>query len=141
MIIRHVGIVVKDLESALEFWCETMGFQVFRKMDESGTHIDNMMCLNDVKVTTVKLGDVNGNLIELLNFTSHPDVKSWEGKPHSTGLTHIALTVSDIEGLYCSLRNNVLDFFAPPQESPDGLVKVTYARGPEGIILELVEEL
>ena len=31
--------------------------------------------------------------------------------------------------------------FAPPQKSPDGLASVTYAHGPENVILELVKEL
>jgi hypothetical protein len=30
---------------------------------------------------------------------------------------------------------------APPQLSPDGMVKVIYVQGPEGILLELVQEL
>jgi catechol 2,3-dioxygenase-like lactoylglutathione lyase family enzyme len=139
--IRHIGVVVSDFDKALKFWCGTMGFVIERQMEETGPHLDAMMGLNDVRVTTAKLADSNGNLLELLWFTSHPDKKQWLGEPYSTGLTHIALTVSDLNEAYDRLRDKDVAFFAPPQRSPDGRVNVTYARGPEGVILELVEEL
>ena len=139
--IRHVGLVVSDLDNALQFWCETMGFEISRQMEEAGPHLDAMMGLNDVRVTTVKLTDPDGNLLELLWFASHPDKEKWAGEPYSTGLTHIAMTVSDLAEVYNRLREKGVTFSAPPQRSPDGRVNVTYARGPEGIILELVEEL
>jgi catechol 2,3-dioxygenase-like lactoylglutathione lyase family enzyme len=139
--IRHVGLVVSDLDRALKFWCETMSFVIVRQMDEAGSHLDAMMGLNDVRVTTVKLADPDSNLLELLWFASHPDKKQWRGEAYSTGLTHIALTVSDLGETYNRLREKGVTFISSPQSSPDGRVKVTYARGPEGIILELVEEL
>lgn len=139
--IRHVGLVVSDLEKALKFWCETMSFVIVRQMDEAGSHLDAMMGLSDVRITTVKLADPDSNLLELLWFASHPDENQWQGEAYSTGLTHIALTVSDLGETYNRLRKKGVIFISPPQSSPDGLVKVTYARGPEGIILELVEEI
>ena len=139
--IRHVGLVVSDFDKAMKFWCETMGFVITRQMEETGPHLDAMMGLNDVRVTTVKLADSEGNLLELLWFASHPDKKQWQGEPYSTGLTHIALTVGDLNEAYNRLQKKDVNFFSQPQRSPDGRVNVTYARGPEGVILELVEEL
>lgn len=139
--IRHTGLVVGDLERALHFWCDVLGFKVMKQMDESGPHIDAMMGLQDVRVTTVKLAAPDGNLIELLQFHSHPDRPQWDGTPHSTGFTHIALTVEDLDQLVEKLTREGVSFPAPPQRSPDGNVKVIYAKGPEGILLELVEIL
>ena len=137
--IRHVGLVVSDLDKALKFWCETMGFAIARQMEEAGPHLDAMMGLNDVRVTTAKLEDPGGNLLELLYFSSHPDNKQWGGKPYSTGFTHIALTVSDVDQMCDRLKNVGLDIPMQPQQSPDGCVKVIYVRGPEDILIELVE--
>jgi len=50
--IRHVGLVVVDFEQSIKFWCDAMGFVVSRQMEESGPHIDAMMGLKDVRVTT-----------------------------------------------------------------------------------------
>ena len=95
--IRHIGLVVSDLQNSIKFWSEVMGFIVLRQMEESGPHLDAMMGLKDVRVTTVKLSAPDGHLLELLCFHSHPKKNRWEGTPFSTGLTHIALTVNDLE--------------------------------------------
>jgi catechol 2,3-dioxygenase-like lactoylglutathione lyase family enzyme len=137
--IRHTGLVVADLERALRFWRDLLGFRVVKQLEESGPHIDAMLGLRDVKLTTVKLAAPDKGLIELLQFHSHPDRPSWNGKPYSTGLTHIALTVDDLDGVHRELADAGVKFLAPPQRSPDGIVKVTYCRGPEDLLLELVE--
>ena len=136
-----MGIVVADLPRALSFWRDILGFRIVKQMEESGTYLDAMMGLKNVKATTVKLAAPDGNLVELLHFHSHPDKPAWSGRPFSTGLTHIAFTVSDIELTYTRLRDAGVEFFAPPQTSPDGNVKVTYASGPEGLLMEIVEVL
>jgi catechol 2,3-dioxygenase-like lactoylglutathione lyase family enzyme len=100
-----------------------------------------MMGLEDVRVTTVKLAAPDGNLIELLQFTSHPDQPAWTGAPNSTGLTHVAFTVQDLDDACERLAGKGVTFSSPPQRSPDGYAKVIYCRGPEGVLLELVEVL
>lgn len=139
--IRHTGLVVADLDNALSFWCDLLGLRVIKRLDESGPHIDAMMGLENVQMTTVKLAAPDGNVIELLHFHSHPDQPAWTGAPHSTGFTHVALTVDDLDAAYNKLAETGIIFNAPPQQSPDGYARVTYCRGPEGILLELVEVL
>ena len=34
-----------------------------------------------------------------------------------------------------------IEFNAPPQDSPDGYAKVTFCRGPENLLIELVEQI
>jgi len=139
--IRHTGIVVADLERALSFWCDVLGFRIVKRMDESGPYLDAMMGLRNARATTVKLAAPDDNLVELLHFHSHPDQSAWRGTPYSTGLTHIAFTVDDLDSDCARLGAAGVKFFAPPQTSPDGNVKVTYGSGPEGLLLELVEVL
>ena len=137
--IRHTGLVVSNLERALEFWCGIFNFEVVVRMDEEGSSLDAIMGLRGVKVVTVKLNAPSGGMLELLNFQSHPDKKKWLGEPFSTGLTHIALTVSDVESTLNEMKNFGCDVKNNPHLSPDGKVKVVYAQGPEGVLLELVE--
>jgi catechol 2,3-dioxygenase-like lactoylglutathione lyase family enzyme len=140
-LIRHTGLVVADLEGALRFWRDLLGFKVEKHIGESGPHIDAMMGLKDVRVTTVKMSAPEGGMIELLHFQSHPDSPAWLGQPYSTGFTHIAMTVSNLEVAHMKLTDAGVLFPAAPQYSPDGAVKVIYCRGPEGVLLELVEIL
>jgi catechol 2,3-dioxygenase-like lactoylglutathione lyase family enzyme len=139
--IRHTGLVVADLEVALRFWRDLLGFRVEKDLDESGPHIDAMMGLKDVRVKTVKMTAPEGGMIELLHFKSHPDIPEWLGTPYSTGFTHIAMTVGNLDEVYKKLSAAGAVFPASPQYSPDGDVKVIYCKGPEGVLLELVEKL
>ena len=43
--------------------------------------------------------------------------------------------------LYVDLSEKNIKFNAIPQKSPDGLVKVTFCNDPDGIPIELVEQL
>ncbi len=139
--IRHTGLVVTDLARALDFWCGLLGFRLVRQMEESGPQIDAVLNLEAVRVTTAKLASPDGQQLELLQFHSHPGRPSWEGSPSSTGFTHIAMTVNSMEETMSRLSAYGAQFPNPPQRSPDGKVIVTYAVGPENILLELVEEL
>ncbi|MBU0587290.1 MAG: VOC family protein [Gammaproteobacteria bacterium] len=139
--IRHAGLVVTDLNRALHFWCDVLGFKLIKRMDESGPQIDAMLNLRDVRLTTAKLAAVDGSQIELLKFHSHPDKSSWSGTPYSTGFTHIALTVRGMDEVVKHLKQHGVIFPNPPQHSVDGKVVVTYAQAFEGVLLELVEVL
>jgi len=136
---RHAGIVVADLDRALVFWCDVLGFRVQRKMLESGPFIDALLGMDAVEVTTAKLEGPDGNLVELLHFHSHCGSPQWQGTPAATGLTHLAFTVSDVDGLCDRLGEAGVECIAQPQFSPDGGAKVVYVRGPENLLLELVE--
>lgn len=139
--IRHTGLVVANLQSAIHFWRDVLGFRIVKHMDESGLHIDAMLGMKDARLTTVKLAAPDERMIELLHFHSHPDKPMWCGVPYSTGFTHLAMTVDDLVGSCERLKNEGVVFHAPPQLSPDGTVMVTYGKGPEGVLLELVQVL
>ena len=80
---------------------------------------------------------MGNTLIELLDFKSHNDneIRNF----YTIGASHVALTVDNLEELYKTLSKNNVKFNAPPQKSPDGLVKVTFCNDPDGTPIELVE--
>jgi len=138
--IRHTGIVVSDLEASFRFYCDLLGFQIIKKMDESGEYIDNMLDLNGVDVTTVKMSAPDGQMIELLKYQSHP-CKQKEYEICRIGISHLAFTVDNLDQVYDKLKAESVFFNAPPQLSPDGYAKVTFCNAPEGTFIELVEIL
>jgi catechol 2,3-dioxygenase-like lactoylglutathione lyase family enzyme len=136
--IRHTGIVVNDLNASLHFYQDMLGFKVVKQMEESGRYIDNILALSNVKVTTVKMASPDGQLIELLYYSSH--VKEQKTREIcDIGISHIALTVDDLNSYHNKLKNQGVQFNCPPQLSPDGYAKVTFCRAPEGTFVELVE--
>ena len=53
------------------------------------------------------------------------------------GITHIALTLSDIDKAVAKMKDFGVRFPADPQLSPDGKVK-SFMLAPDGLILELL---
>ncbi len=138
--IRHTGVVVNDLEASSYFYETLLGFEVVKRMDESGKFIDHISALSDVKVTTVKMASPDGQMIELLKYHSHPRGQK-EREICDIGIGHIAFTVDDLDSEYKRLKAKGVEFNADPQLSPDGYAKVTFCRAPEGTFIELVEVL
>jgi catechol 2,3-dioxygenase-like lactoylglutathione lyase family enzyme len=138
---RHVGIVVKDLAKTTEFWVNLIGFKLHIDAKEISPYIDELLGIANPELRTVKLIDENGFIIELLEFANYPAKDNWEGSLATTGLTHIALTVSDLESLAAKLNKNDHKFISEIKKSPNGAVKVVFVKGPEGLMLELVEPL
>lgn len=139
--IRHTGIVVTDLGAALSFYRDLLGFREIKRLDESGAYIDNMLSLINARVTTVKLAAPDDSRIELLHYHSHPRKPGPGRESCSIGITHIALTVENLDRAYERLSAAGVRFNAPPQRSPDGYAKVTFCRDPDGTLVELVEVL
>lgn len=138
--IRHTGIVVIDLEVSLHFYRDLLGFRIAKQMEEAGDYIDNISSLRNVKVATVKMTSASGQMIELLKYHSHPAEQKMRAICE-IGISHIALTVDDLDFEYKRLKDKGIQFNSPPQLSPDGYAKVTFCRAPEGTLVELVEVL
>ncbi|MBO6538831.1 MAG: VOC family protein [Rhizobiaceae bacterium] len=140
--VRHIGIVVDDMEEALGFYRDMLGLTVARRMNEAGAYIDNVIAEPDVEVETVKLSaEVGPTLIELLRFT-RPGTRMPEGnRALIVGPTHFAMTVDDLPTLYDQMSAKGIVFNCPPQTSPDGKAMLTYCQAPDGTLVELVQML
>lgn len=153
--LRHVGIVVEDLRRALNFW-EAAGFRLrlfhvkpfsedyFEQRlgaVEEGPELDAALELRRARLRTVKLFDSAGQCIELVKYIR----PYWGGdnhkapRPYTQGITHIALTTPDIDASVRDLTAAGAFFHGPPQRM-DEHTRMVYCRGPEGILLELVEK-
>jgi len=139
--IRHIGIVVSDLERALHFYRDLLGFKESRIMDESGDFIEKITGMNGIDVTTVKLSADDGNLIELLHFKSPAAVKDDGNVFNRIGCTHAAFSTGDIEKDYTRLKKEGVQFICEPQLSSDKKAKVVFLKDPDGTMLELVQWL
>lgn len=133
---RHIGIIVKDLVVSARFFENILGLERHGHGIEIGLHIDNVVGLNNVNIEWVKFKTGNC-LIELLQYKSH---QLEQIKLPQIGSAHIALTVKNIYDVYEKLNKNGYICNCCPQQSVDGKAKFMYCNGPDGIVLELVEE-
>ena len=136
-----MGIVVNDLDKTRDFWINTLDFKLHVEALEESPFIDELLAIKDPALTTVKLIDSKGFILELLKFENYDVENSWSGDLKTTGLTHIALTVDNLDELTEKMSNLGYKALSEVKISPNKKVKVVFVRGPEGIMLELVEEI
>ena len=133
--------MVNDLEETRDFWINILGFKLHIEAKEESPYIDELLAIKDPSLTTLKLIDSKGFIIELLKFDNYQVENSWSGDLKTAGLTHIALTVDNLDELVKNLKNQNYEPLSEIKLSPNKKVKVVFLRGPEGIMLELVQEL
>jgi catechol 2,3-dioxygenase-like lactoylglutathione lyase family enzyme len=133
--------VVNDLEKTKDFWTNILGFNLHVEAKEESPYIDELLAIKDPMLTTVKLIDSKGFIIELLKFKNYQVEDSWSGDLKTTGLTHIALTVNNLDQLLERLQKQNYQILSEIKISPNKKVKVVFVKGPEAIMLELVQEL
>lgn len=139
--VRHVGIVCHDVESCLNFWIHVLGFDLLVKSLEDCQFISRALNIQDVMLTTYKLSDGNGFIVELLDFHDFKESCSWSGGVNSVGLTHVALSVPSVDALYEEICARGFSSLSKPSINPQGTHKVCFIQGPELLLLEIVEQL
>ena len=140
-VIRHTGIVTRNIKKSLWFWTKLLDFKIKKQLIESGKTIDSVLGYKNVKVKTLKLKDKQKNLIELLYFYNSPRKKKNELYPYSPGITHISVTVKNLEKKFIYFTKKKIKFNCKPRLSADKKVLMTYCKTPEGCFLEMVQEL
>ena len=137
--IRHIGIVVENIELSRFFYENLLGFKEVKKAKENSKFIDKILAVENSNLTTVKLVGLDNQLIELLYFEN--DYVVTERRINEIGPTHIAFTVEKIDLIYKNLIAEGVKFLSNPQISPDKYAKVAFCIAPEGTFIELVEVL
>ena len=139
--LRHIGIVVRDIDTAIKFWETNFGFKVRVNQVEKGPFIENLLGIPGVSVQTVKMNSNSDSEIELLKFNSLSDEVTWGGRVNKVGLTHVALNIENLDSILNKLKDYGFSPINSPQVSVDGEVKVCYIEVIEGLLLELVEKI
>ncbi|MBM3393087.1 MAG: glyoxalase [Betaproteobacteria bacterium] len=138
---RHTGLVVRDLARSISFY-QALGLKVWKREVETGSFIAAVVGIPDVRLEWAKLRAPDGTLVELLQYHSHP--RSQPVRPAASnqlGCSHIAFTVDDLSAACALVGRLGGSMVNPPARAPGGKVRVAYCHDPDGILMELVEEL
>jgi catechol 2,3-dioxygenase-like lactoylglutathione lyase family enzyme len=139
--IDHVGIIVDDLPAAKAFFLD-FGLEMIGEGEVEGEWVEHIIGLQDVREAVVMLRTPDGDAnIELVKFHAPTDEKGIQRPLANTlGIRHIAFAVDDIEAMVTKLKKKGTELIGEIQNY-ENLYKLCYVRGPEGIILELAEEI
>jgi glyoxylase I family protein len=138
--LENVGIAVRDLEEAIAFFTD-LGLTVLGRDTVSGAWTDTAVGLdgNHAHIAMLRTPDGNG-ILELFEYL-HPDaIETEPTRPNEIGMHRVAFSVDDLdEALRIAARHGCHPLRGVA--TYEDVYRLTYLRGPSGIIVMLAEEL
>lgn len=137
----NVGIVVEDLDAAIEFFTE-LGLDLEGRMMVEGEWAGRVTGLGDqrVEIAMMRTPDGHGRL-ELSRFLAPPVVADHRNAPvNALGYLRVMFTVENLDETLARLFKNGAKLVDEVVQYEDS-VRLCYIRGPEEILIGLAEEL
>jgi glyoxylase I family protein len=138
--LENIGIAVRDLDAAIAFFTD-LGLTVVGRDTVSGEWTDTAVGLdgNRSNIAMLETPDGHGRL-ELFEYLHPTAIETEPTRPNEIGMHRVAFSVDDIdEALEIAARHGC--FPLRGVATYEDLYKLTYVRGPSGIIVMLAEEL
>jgi catechol 2,3-dioxygenase-like lactoylglutathione lyase family enzyme len=137
----NVGIVVEDLDAAVEFFAE-LGLELEGRAPIQGDWADGVTGLRDMRVEIAMLRTPDGHgRLELSRFIAPPAVADHRRGPvNALGYLRVMFTVEDIDDTLARLAKRGAELVGKVARYEDAY-RLCYIRGPEGILLGLAQEL
>lgn len=137
----NVGIVVEDLDRAINFFIE-LGLSLEGRMPIEGEWAGRVTGVRDQRVEIAMMRTPDGqSRIELCRFDAPAIASDHRTAPvNSLGYLRVMFTVEDIDDTIIRLSRigaAVVDEVVNYQD----IYRLCYLRGPEGILIGLAEEL
>jgi catechol 2,3-dioxygenase-like lactoylglutathione lyase family enzyme len=139
----HTNLIARDWKKMVRFYCEIFGCEPKDpERDMSGAWLDGLTSLRDAHLTGVHLRlpgyRVDGPTLEIFEY----DELVERGMPaaNQCGFAHIAFAVDDVdEALHAVIAGGggTVGKIATTEVKGVGILRVVYARDPEGNIIEL----
>ena len=137
----NVGIVVEDIDTAIEFFIE-LGLTVEGRMPIESEWAGRVTGVRGQRVEIAMMRTPDGHSrLELSRFDAPAIVSDHRAAPvNSLGYLRVMFTVEDINDTVARLRRlgaSVVDEIV----NYENIYRLCYIRGPEGILIGLAEEL
>jgi catechol 2,3-dioxygenase-like lactoylglutathione lyase family enzyme len=139
--VDHVGINVEDIDTVKTFFTD-LGFTVMGQTVMEGELLDKVTGLKDARDDLVMLQAPDGQLnLELVKFHNPVDEDGIQPSAANTlGLRHLCFEVEELDSIVASLQQKGHKLVGVVQ-TYENTYKLCYVHGPEGIIVELAEQL
>lgn len=137
----NVGIVVADLDAAIEFFIE-LGLTLEGRAPIEGDWADGVTGLHGQRVEIAMMGTPDGHSrLELSRFLAPPVVADHRNAPvNALGYLRVMFTVVDIDDTLARLEKRGAKVVGKVVQYQDAH-RLCYIRGPEGILIGLAQEL
>jgi glyoxylase I family protein len=138
--LENVGIAVDDIEAAIAFFTD-LGLTVVGRDTVSGEWADTAVGLdgNHAKIAMLRTPDGNG-VLELFEYLHPEAVPTSPTRPNEIGMHRVAFSVDDLDDALATAARHGCHPLRGVGTYEDAY-KLTYVRGPSGIIVMLAEAL
>src|SRR5213078_1691187 len=137
----NVGIVVEDIDAAIEFFTE-LGLELEGRAPIEGDWADGVTGLRDmrVEIAMMRTPDRHSRL-EMSRFLAPPVVADHRSAPvNALGYLRVMFTVEDIDDTLARLGKRGAELVGEVVQYED-TYRLCYIRGPERILIGLAQEL
>lgn len=137
----HVGINVENLDAAVAFFRE-LGLELEGEATNEGAWVDRIVGLEGTRSDIAMMRTPYGHgRLELVKFHS-PQAPGGDSlaPPNALGIRHVTFEVQGIDDLLDRLRSHGAELVGT-LEQYENFYRLCYIRGPEGIIIELAEQI
>jgi catechol 2,3-dioxygenase-like lactoylglutathione lyase family enzyme len=137
----NVGIVVADLDAAIEFFVE-LGLELEGRAPIAGDWADRITGLPAMRVEIAMLRTPDGHSrLELSRFDAPPVVADHRTAPvNSLGYLRVMFAVENLDDTLARLDTLGATLVGEVVQYAD-IYRLCYIRGPEGILIGLAEQL
>jgi catechol 2,3-dioxygenase-like lactoylglutathione lyase family enzyme len=137
--LNHVGIVVDDLDAAIEFFIE-LGLALEGTAAVDDASVDRVIGLAGVRSEIAMLVTPDGcGRVELSRFHSpRPPAGDPEAPSNALGMRHLAFEVDDLDAVLARLTACGARLLGDVERVGE-TYRLCYVRGPEGIIVEVAQ--
>ena len=134
----HAGVVVLDLERAIQFYTDALGLKLRGTFEAEGAATSEVVGYEAARLKGAQLETPDGQVVELLEYIIPPAAQRPSEERSLQGASHLGFTVDDIQRAYETLISRGGRKLNPPVQASLE-VKVCYLQDPEGNWIELVE--
>jgi catechol 2,3-dioxygenase-like lactoylglutathione lyase family enzyme len=137
----NVGIVVEDLDAAIDFFTE-LGLELEGRAPIEGEWAGRVTGLESQRVEIAMMRTPDGHSrVELSRFLAPPVISDHRNAPvNALGYLRVMFTVVDIDDTLARLRSRGAELVDQVVQYKD-VYRLCYIRGPEGILIGLAQEL
>jgi catechol 2,3-dioxygenase-like lactoylglutathione lyase family enzyme len=137
----NVGIVVEDIDAAIEFFGE-LGLALEGRATVEGDWADGVTGLRGMRVEIAMMRTPDGHgRLELSRFLAPPVVADHRNSPvNALGYLRVMFAVDDIDDTLARLGRRGAKLVGEVVRYED-MYRLCYIRGPEGILIGLAQQL
>src|SRR5437667_8439163 len=138
----HTGITVSNLERALTFWRDVLGFELSHTAHQTGEMAKEITGVAGAEIKLAVLKTPGGHKIELLEYLAPSDRKHAEVRACDVGHVHVALLVDDLDAILENIGAAGWKAAGKPQAlktGPNAGKRVVYVRDPDGTTIEFMQ--